>query len=285
MARRAISRGWPLAALLLALWVCTPGAVGDLDKNKNRERKPPRTGFIYPTYTDPEGQQFKYAAFVPHSFKPGEDTKYPVILFMHGRHLEGRDGVKPTTVGLGPAIKDHEDDFEFIVVFPQAIEPWECGSDDCERAVAILDHFTHTSPYGEACDLHKVSVTGLSQGGHATWCLAVAHPERWAAMVVVAGFAACKDDTNDLSEDAEKIKDIPAWFFHGKSDEKVKFRCGVKMFHALQHAGGDPKHTWTPADEYTGEEYPGQGSHNGVWFKDVYENQLDYDWLREQSRE
>src|SRR5690242_5943219 len=111
MSRRVLYGGCALLAGILALGSCAPGALQAEHTKPKPGPKPPKTGFIERTYTDPEGTGYKYVVFIPHAYKPGGEAKYPVILFLHGRHLEGSDGWKPTTVGLGPAIKDDEENF------------------------------------------------------------------------------------------------------------------------------------------------------------------------------
>jgi predicted peptidase len=262
MLRRVRISGGALLAGLLVLWAYAPGAlVGEVVK----PARPKKTGFIERTYADEDGE-YKYVVFIPHdSYTQDGDKQYPVILFLHGHGLEGTDGWKPTHVGLGPAIRADEKAFDFIAVFPQSRERWEAGSDDSVRALAILDEVMEVYP---SCDPDKVSVAGYSQGGHGAWCQAVADPSRWAAMVVVAGFP------GDLLGEAEKIKDIASWFFHGEKDKTVHIGKAKKMVGALKEAGGDPEHTWDP-----------DGAHNRDWFNEVFANTDLYDWLRKQSRE
>jgi predicted peptidase len=197
-----------------------------------------------------------------------------VILFLHGHGLEGDDGWRPTTIGLGPAIKAREDSFPFIVVFPQSRERWAAGTDDMTRAMAMLDKTIESY----ACDTNRISITGFSQGGHGTWCLAVADPSRWAAMVIVAGFAG-----KQLGE-AEKIAGASAWLFHGENDGTVPYDLATRMVDALKDAGGDPKLTTDDGTDYpVGDKYP-HGTHNRDWFNQVYANDDLYEWFLEQVK-
>jgi predicted peptidase len=310
MSRRAIVSSLALVAGLVALWAWAPGAVrGDREPKDpdggGADKKPAclgeiqkpgvsdsKTGFVEVPYGDD-----KYVAFIPHDYDPEADTKYPVILFLHGKGAEGKDGWAPTKTGLGPAILQRETDdkpFPFLVVFPQARSPWgenadeNCDHTDLDRAVAILDHFTKESDYRGACDLDKVSVSGLSRGGYATWYMAVTYPERWAAMVVVAGSPGCPQCPKEhLLTKAARAKDIPAWFFHGTTDQRVPFDKGQKMVDALKDAGGDPTFTTTEGDEADAylTQFPKLGTHNGCWFKDVYTGDDLWDWWVEQTRQ
>ncbi|MCA9007217.1 MAG: hypothetical protein KDA70_18240, partial [Planctomycetaceae bacterium] len=81
------------------------------------QKKTAETGFVNAVYKDDQGEH-RYVVFVPKNYNP--EKKYPVILFLHGAGERGNDGLKPIQVGLGPVIKQQEDSFPFVVVFPQA---------------------------------------------------------------------------------------------------------------------------------------------------------------------
>ena len=93
--------------------------------------------------------------------------------------------------------------------------------------------------------------------------IAAAHPDRWAAIVPICGGGSVKD--------AEKIKDVPTWVFHGDADAAVKVDRSREMVEALRRAGGKPKY----------DEYPGV-PHNS-WDKAYGTDEL-YKWLLEQKK-
>ena len=95
-------------------------------------------------------------------------------------------------------------------------------------------------------------------GGFGTWSLAARYPEKWAAIVPICGGGDPKE--------ADKIKDIPCWCFHGDADTAVKVESSRKMIAALKEAGGKPKY----------DEYAGVG-HNS-WDK-AYGTKELYEWL------
>ena len=63
---------------------------------------PPNTGFKVHAVRS-GSDEHKYGVFIPRDYAPGK--KYPTIVFLHGIGEAGNDGVKCTTVGIGPAIK------------------------------------------------------------------------------------------------------------------------------------------------------------------------------------
>ena len=106
-----------------------------------------------------------------------------MILFLHGAGERGEDGIVPAQVGLGPAILNRPGGVPAIVVFPQARRTWSADSPDSNAALKALDDVM--ADY--KVDPKRVILTGLSMGGHGSWDLATAMPERFAAVVPICG--------------------------------------------------------------------------------------------------
>ena len=230
-----------LAVLLVGLYPLTTRA------------EDPKVGFMDRVHKDADGKEAKYVLFVPHDYKG--DKEYPIILFLHGSGETGTDGEKQAKVGLGPAIKKEEKTFPFIAVFPQSQKrTWGADSEDGKRALDILAEVQKEYK----TDTKRVYLTGLSMGGFGTWSLAEKYPQKWAAIVPICGGGDPKQ--------AEMIKDIPCWCFHGEADSTVKIDSSIKMIDALKAAGGMPKFTT----------YPDVG-HNS-WDK-AYATKELYEWL------
>lgn len=219
-----------------------------------------KTGFVDKVHKNSDGTESKYVVFVPHDYDG--KTPVPVILFLHGSgETKGdKSGKMPVTVGIGPAIKKQAETFPAIVIIPQSEKrTWRANSDDGERAIAILDEVMKEYKV----DPKRQYLTGLSMGGFGTWSLAAAHPDRWAAIAPICGGGNAKD--------AEKIKDIPCWCFHGDKDPSVKVGLSRTMIEALKKAGGSPKYT----------EYPGV-SHNS--WDAAYAEKEFFPWLLAQKK-
>src|SRR5215469_6471616 len=58
-----------------------------------------------------------YMVYVPRDFDPAR--AWPVILFLHGAGERGTDGLRPTQIGMGAAIRSNAELVQAIVVFPQ----------------------------------------------------------------------------------------------------------------------------------------------------------------------
>jgi len=216
--------------------------------------------FVDRVFRDADGEH-KYVVFVPPGYTPKK--KWPVILFLHGAGERGKDGRKQTTVGLGPLVKARADRFPFFVVFPQCEDEsshvlggWLAGTPDARRALKILQAVEQDY----SIDRTREILTGWSMGGYGAWSLAAADPQRWHAVVPVAGGGDPKW--------APKLKDVPIWAFHGAEDRAIPPKASREMVEAVRAAGGRPRYT----------EVPGVG--HDVW-KVVYDIDELYQWMLE----
>lgn len=226
----------------------------------NQSRQLLAKGFLNRVHKDSDGNEAKYMLFVPHFYSNEAKNPYPVILFLHGSEQSGTDGKKQVILGLAGAIKNRESTFPFFVIFPQSQKrTWQADSGDAKRALDILGEVEMEYKI----DRKRVYLTGLSMGGIGTWNLAIAHPEKWAAIVPICG-------RGDASK-AEAIKDLPCWCFHGDADWNVPVEGSREMIDAMIKAGGKPKYT----------EYPGVG-HNS-WDR-AYRTPELYTWLLTQHK-
>jgi|SRR5581483_6158675 len=204
-----------------------------------------------------EGETYRYQIYVPSGHASA--ARWPVILFLHGSGERGSDGVRPTMEGLGPAIRRHPAAFPAIVVFPQARRGHWWDRPMLTQAVAALDAASaefHGDP-------DRTYLTGVSMGGNGAWLLAADQPQRFAALVVVAGFAALPQlmagadgaiaavlrAPDPYRAIAERIRHIPVRLYHGAADRSVPVSESRKMAAALRAAGASVEYI----------EYPGVG--------------------------
>ncbi len=216
------------------------------------------TGFVNRTFQDDAGEH-KYVVFVPRNYSPQKE--WPVILFLHGAGERGTDGVVQTQVGLGPLVRDRVNSFPFVVVFPQAedtegrlLTGWAAESADAKRAIRILEEVEKDY----SIDTEQTILTGWSMGGYGAWSLAAAMPERWSAVVPLAG--------GGDPASATQIKEVPIWAFHGENDLAIQASESREMVEAVREAGGQIRY-----DEIAG------GEHD-IW-KTVYAEDGLYEWM------
>ena len=113
-------------------------------------------------------------------------------------------------------------------------------------------------------DPKRVILTGLSMGGHGSWDLATAQPERFAAVVPICG--------PGEPETADRLKALPVWTFCGDADRDETVLNLRTMVEALRREGAPAKLT----------EYRGVG-HNS-WDR-AYNNPELIDWMLAQQLE
>ena len=85
-------------------------------------------------------------------------------------------------------------------------------------------------------------------GGYGTWSLAVAYPNRWAAIVPICGGVGGRGGSPEtvaaeVRATADAIKHIPCWVWHGAADPTVKVEKSRELVAALTAAGGTPRYT------------------------------------------
>jgi predicted esterase len=193
------------------------------------QRHLPR-GFVSKTLKMPNGEERKYAVFVPPQYAEHPDHRWPAIIFLHGSAECGNDGIKQTTVGFPVYVMNHATRFPFIVIMPQAHQMWFRGP-EAGAVWAILDE----ADRDYRIDHDRIYLTGLSMGGFATWELAVLRPDVFAAIVPVCGVAP--------NEYLANIKDIPVWAFHGAQDANVSVAGSRDAISALRKLGASPNYT------------------------------------------
>lgn len=209
-----------------------------------------KTGFLERTVKVGEESR-TYKVYVPAAFDPGR--KWPVILFLHGAGERGTDGVRQTEVGLGPVLRSDPARFPAVVVFPQAPPGGVWLGPLARFAVAALDQ-TVAEFNG---DPDRLYLAGLSMGAYASWVLAFEQPEKYAAIVSVAGGivppswrrARLAEVPPTLQADdpyaatAARLKDVPAWLFHGADDSTVPVTESRQITAALKQVGSPVRYT------------------------------------------
>ena len=221
-----------------------------------------------------EPVEFRYRLLRPAMLEP--ETRYPVILFLHGAGERGSDNERqlnhfPTWMTEAPLRKQHP----CFLVAPQCREEhawsgfdWqtkkaafpERPTTDGAAAIAALEAVLASEP---AADPDRVYLTGLSMGGYGCWELAARMPERFAAVLPICGGA---DEAT-----ADRLSKLPIWCFHGEADPLVPVALSRSMIAALKAAGGTPIFS----------ELPGVG--HDSWTP-AYRNPAVLDWLFAQRR-
>lgn len=198
--------------------------------------------------------KLNYLLYLPEGYA-ADGKAWPLMLFLHGAGESGND-VQRVKLHGPPKLVETRKDFPFILVSPQSPgRGW-----DPRMLGALLDHVEANY----RVDKDRIYVTGLSMGGFGTWTLAAADPGRFAAIAPICG--------GGNPADAEKLKNLPIWVFHGAKDPVVPASRSEDMVTALESAGAkNVKLTL----------YPDAG--HDAW-TETYNNAELYEWLLKQHR-
>ena len=189
---------------------------------------------------------FNYVRYLPADYD--ENKKYPLVVFLHGAGERGNDLDLASTHGFMKHVRESGKEYPFIFVAPQcpAGKYWGCYT---ESLLAFLDYISEALPV----DRERVYLTGLSMGGTGTFMLAMADPDRFAAIAPVCG--------SGIFWYAEALVNIPVMIYHGDCDEIVPISESINMLYKINKLGGNAQikvlnHVWHNAWDaaYSGDE-------------------------------
>lgn len=169
---------------------------------------------------------FDYLQYLPVDFDSGK--KYPLLLFLHGAGERGNDPNLIASHGYFQYVKENSAEYPFIMIAPQCPDGkyWGCYT---ESLLAFLNHIYETLPIDKA----RVYLTGISMGGTGTYMLAMAAPERFAAIAPICGSGICWY--------AGALKNIPTYIFHGDCDTIIPIYESITMLKNINLSGGNAK--------------------------------------------
>ena len=167
---------------------------------------------------------FNYVKYLPKDYD--ETKKYPLVFFLHGAGERGEDLDVACRHGYMKHVRESGAEYPFIFVAPQCPDGkyWACYT---ESLLAFLDYVCESLPI----DLDRVYLTGLSMGGTGTWMLAMAAPERFAAIAPICG--------SGIYWYGGILKDIPVMVYHGDCDETVPIHDSMEMVRSVNKRGGN----------------------------------------------
>ena len=231
-----------------------------------------------------EADTYGYRVYVPKS--RNLKKKLPVMLYLHNNGANGTDNEKQISnfdkfINLQPKL------FNFIIVFPQARPNSFWIGKQTEQAIKALNQ-TVTEFNGDA---QRLYLAGHSLGSYGTWTTAVLHPQKFAALVPIAGgivppfelppmakllfpsqIIDILNAPNPYDALAKKIGDTPVWVFHGEDDESISVKESRNIVASLRQNGSKNVN-------YT--EYS-KTNHNDALLKAFSDPEL-YKWLGKQK--
>jgi predicted peptidase len=211
----------------------------------------------------------QYLLYLPRDYSAKPKERWPLMLFLHGAGERGTNVWRSDLHGPAKYIAAHPD-FPFIVLTPL------CPSNEV-WSKEVLTNLLDETIQKYHTDTNRVYLTGLSLGGFGTWDLALACPEKFAAVIPIAGGG------NDLPiilarlgyctpQYVAALKSLPFWAFHGGKDGAVPHEESERLIASLKALGvAEAKVTIYP-----------DATHNS-WER-TYNNPEVYDWLLQHHR-
>src|SRR4030042_4206178 len=194
--------------------------------------------------------RYDYLLYLPDEYQKEWKKDFPLIIFLHGASLRGKDLNLLKKYGI-PRLIDRGDKFDFIIASPQC-PPGKLW--DTENWFDNL-HAELTSRY--RVDTNRIYLTGMSMGGFGTWNTAMEYPQKFAAIVPVCGGGNAKNICN--------IRHVPVWAFHGTADPVVSLKKSERLVKELLECDGIVRLT----------RFEGEG-HEIQW---IYEDGEIYSWM------
>lgn len=203
---------------------------------------------------------YNYQVYVPAKLR--EQTKLPVIVFLHGIGQRGEGGFVPAQGGSNAMLRGYLEQIPAIVLLPQCLKGHYWHDAEMERMVTESLRQT-VAEFG--ADEGRLYLTGVSMGGFGAWHLAAKFPGKFAALVPICGGSTLMA-ADRFTPIARGVGKTPVWVFHGADDRVVPVSESRGIVAALKAAGGDVRYN----------EYAGVG-HN-VWLNVLGEPEL-LPWL------
>ena len=157
-----------------------------------------------------EFQGIKYAVYGGQDLAMGQ-RKYPLVLTLHGRSDETRNGQQVTDWMRTFAKEDNYRVRPCIIVAPMAVQPgaqegrgWD--EPDMPRVIKLLKHLIQELPV----DPKRVYIVGHSMGAFGACHIMGSYPQLFAAGIAVAGVSG--------PADAADLRGKPFWLFHAADD-------------------------------------------------------------------
>ena len=199
---------------------------------------------------------YQYLLHFPPGYTDFGDSR-PLIIFLHGAgetNVE-LDVLQQRDLWSYVGGKIAAEDFPFIVVSPVTPKHgW-----DPQRVKLFVEQILQDSFMRCRINPNRVYLTGVSMGGFGTFHTACAYPEMFTAIAPICG--------GGDPEQAEKLKNVPTWAFHGDADDIVPYDCSAKMIEAMKETGGTEARLTTF-----------EGGGHGI-AGDVYQNPELYRWM------
>jgi predicted peptidase len=169
-----------------------------------------------------------YYLYYPAAYAQDSTARFPLLLFLHGIGERG-NGVSELSRVLKfgpPRMIERGRDFPFLVLTPQlpsSADHWP---------VSLIDEVLDQARQTLRVDTTRIYLTGLSDGGDASWNYAMARPDIPAAIVPIAS------EASPASICA--MRPVAVWAFHGELDRDTKLSLESRLVDGLNACDPPP---------------------------------------------
>ena len=238
-------------------WVAEKITAEAATAKKDKEPDPELAKLLTGDWERNEGHGLQYRIFGERKLRKSGDKLYPLVIYLHGKGGDVMTPAEPWSANTFSE-KDNYRKHPALIIAPQApSDGWKGEKADGVLAIAkdLIENFP--------IDPKRVYITGYSMGSFGTFTLIAMQPDFFAAGVGVAGGGSPKQ--------ADKLKDVPIWAFHGDADDIVKVGSSRRIVEALKAIDGKIKYTEIP------------GGDHGIATQ-VYADEEMHEWLFEQQK-
>ncbi|MBD5242187.1 MAG: phospholipase [Barnesiella sp.] len=170
-------------------------------------------------YNDSVPNTYNFWLYTPDRTIDDEIEPKPVIIFLHGASLCGRNLEMVKRYGTIDAIEKGRNIDAYVIAPQNPGGPWNPN-----KLMQILDWVSDN----HNIDYDRVYAIGMSLGGYGTIDLAAAYPDRIAAAIAMCGGST----VSDLSS----LNDVPLWIIHGTADRAVSVQQSDKVVAEMRQA-------------------------------------------------
>lgn len=210
---------------------------------------PPVSGTLEEGSLRVDGRERRFAVYVPHAVAAA-----PALVFvLHGSMGDGAMARSQTWHAFEP-IADREG---FLVVYPdgwerhwngcRAAAPYAANTEDVDD-VAFLEALVARLRAERGVDAARVFATGLSNGGHMAYRLALEAPERFAAVAPIA--ASLPSDANLGCEKSGRPAAVLV--VNGTADPMNPYEGGEAALYGIIASRGDVRSTDDTVEYFAG---------------------------------
>jgi poly(3-hydroxybutyrate) depolymerase len=181
-----------------------------------------------------------YHVFIPDNYD--SSIHYPMVLCLHGAGERGDndEAVKKNKMATVWALDAHQAQWPCVIVVPQCptsnswaditgSNSYRVDAQPISNELLTVSDILDSLEREISIDTNRIYITGLSMGGIGTWDMIMRYPNRFAAAIPLCGIG----DTTE----AEVIRNIPIWDFHGAADNTFPVTCSRVMISALEKSG------------------------------------------------